>query len=270
MFVVAIPVYNQHDVTEKYLESWFALAKRGLRVLFIDNGSDIPLSEQGFIGRWSNQHSISIIRNKKNTGVYPTFQQAYENIGVTNFIFYSHNDVEMLEYGWDEKLNSILSELCYKGNPGVCGMYGAKGIGTPDIYKAPYKFTQLMRWNCITVPSMVHSNERVLQGDYERVVTLDGFTLVVSKKMVREVMKGHFDIDRYPVHHNYDNDICVTSHLGGYENYVLDIDCKHHGGMTSTREKWAEEMNTTDLAVHRKAHEIMYEKFRNRLPISVP
>lgn len=268
-FVVIIPVLNQHDVTEKFLESWFSLSKSRLRVLFIDNGSDEWLSHQDFIHRWNKDHRISVVRNDSNTGVYPTFQQGYEMLnGEAEHYFYSHNDVEMLEYGWDEKLIHILDEIQGRTLPGVCGMYGAKGIGTPDIYEAEYHFSQLMRWNCVTVKSMVHANERELTSNYDRIVVLDGFSMIVSDNFM-QAMDGKFDYKRYPVHHSYDQDICLDAHFRGFKNFVLNIDCKHHGGMTSTREKWAEGFGTTDLKTHREAHVVMYEKYRGRLPVSV-
>jgi len=269
-FTVVIPILNQHEATAKYVQSWFDHAKSSFKILFIDNGSTVPLVEQQFYKDWKKEYDVDCVRNQSNTGVYRTFQQALEYVK-TDYIFYSHNDVEMKMYGWDVAIENLLAELeLINGKPpGVCGMFGAKGLGTPDIYRAPYHFTQLMRWNCFTVPSMAGAGGRVVSGRYERVVTLDGFTLVVSRHMIDNALKGKFDYESYPPHHNYDNDICLDSHFGGYKNYVLDIDCVHHGGVTSTREKWAEAMGTTDLSIHRRAHEVMYKKFKNRLPASV-
>lgn len=217
--------------------------------------------------------NLLCIRNDKNFGVYRTFQQAAVSLfeyASYDYIFYSHNDVEMVEYGWDEKLKRILQKIESKrGVPGVCGMFGAKGLGTPDIYKSPYDFRQLVRWDCHTVESMASAGGAELKKDYERVVTLDGFSLIVSREFFYYGLKRKFDYESYPPHHNYDNDICLSSHFAGYENYVIDVDCIHHGGVTSTREKWAEGMNTTDLQIHREAHRVMYEKYRGRLPVSV-
>ena len=270
MFVAVIPVLNQHDVTEKVIESWFEKAKSRVEIVFIDNGSDEPLAEQPFIRRWAKCHRISVFRNQRNIGVYPTFQQGFGLAITSPFIFYSHNDVEMVEYGWDEKLCRILRQLQQTGQkPGVCGMFGAKGIGTPDIYKAPYDFTQMMRWDCVTVDKMAGGPDRPIESDYEQVVVLDGFSLIVSRMMVAEVMRGEFGHRKYPPHHMYDIRICVQSHLGGYRNFAVDIDCIHHGGVTSTREKWAEEFNSTDLKIHRLAHKVFYEEFRGKLPLFI-
>jgi len=276
MFQIVIPIFNQHDAAIGWIDSWIALAKGRLSFLLIDNGSDEPFaSHEHQIKCWREEADIKILRNEENIGVYPTFQQGYD-ITKARWIFYSHSDVEMLQPGWDTKLNGWLLDFeCWGDfthpsiNVGVCGMFGAKGIGTPDIYRSPYDFRQMMRWDCWTVPSMAGAGGKPIEGNTERVMVLDGFSLIVNRKMVKEVMGGKFDHERYPVHHMYDNDICLESHYGGYRNYVLDIDCIHHGGMTSTREKWAEGFNSTDLKIHRKAHRVFYDKYRGRLPVSV-
>lgn len=267
MFTIVIPILNQHEVTERYIESWFTLAKGCLNILFIDNGSDTPLVEMPFIKRWQRTNNVSVLRNEENIGVYPTFQQGFDATDLT-FIFYSHNDVEMLQYGWDIELNNLLQELSWKHKVGVCGMYGARRLGTPDIYRAPYHFTQLQRGDCVTVEHM-HNTERRLEAKSERVAVLDGFSLIVNRDMVYKAMRGKFDHESFPPHHMYDIDICIESHYGGYSNFAIDIDCIHHGGKTSCGEKWAEKMGTTDLKVHRKAHEIFYKKWRGKLPVVV-
>ena len=266
-FEVVIPVLNQHDVTEKNFQSWMQTAKGRLSVLFIDNGSDEPLAEQPFFQEWSKWANVRCIRNESNIGVYPTFQQGLEGTQA-DFIFYSHNDVEMLEYGWDIKLERILSE---GGDSwGVGGMFGAQGLGLPGIYEQPYHMFQLQRWGCVTVEGMYEpSSARVIRSEKEHVVVLDGFSLIVSRSMVDKAMGGRFHHEDFPPHHMYDIDICITSHHAGFSNYCIDIDCIHRGGQTSTTQKWAEVMGTTDEEVHRRAHHVFYDKWRGRLPVGI-
>ena len=269
MFQVVIPVLNQHETTERVVQSWFDLSKYRVPFLFIDNGSDEPLAEQEFFKRWAKSYDVRVHRNEKNIGVYPTFQQGYDLTQGSTFIFYSHNDVEMVEPGWDVKMSHVLQELCWSPmKPGVCGMFGARGIGTPDIYKVPYHFTQLMRWECTTVESMAGAGGEKIQSHHKRVMVLDGFSLIVRRSMLRD-KDVVFDHENYPPHHCYDLDICLMSHFAGYTNHVIDVDCIHHGGVTSTRERWAEDMDTTDLKTHRAAHEVMYKKYLNKLPVHV-
>lgn len=267
MFRVVIPVLNQHAATERFLQSWFDLSKKRISILFIDNGSEEKLSDQPFLAKWAKVADIEVVRNDQNIGVYPTFKQAFE-ITDSQFLFFSHNDVEMVEFGWDEKINDLLFTLLWRGEKvGVCGMYGARIIGHHNIYKVPYHFSQLARWDCVTTESMLGVIGRLINGSFEEVVVLDGFTMIINREMVKKI--GGIKCDEYPVHHNYDNDICLESYYAGFKNYALNVDCLHHGGVTSTREKWAEKMGTTDFKIHRLSHEVMYQKYRGRLPVVI-
>ena len=265
-FTVVIPIHNQFESASEYLESWFSLSKSHLDVIFIDNGSRHRWEHYPDVERWRNDgHLIKVIRNDHNIGVYPTFEQG--KLATNEYwTFYSHSDVEMLVPGWDERLRWLL-EMAESQYGGVCGMFGAKGIGTPDIYKSQYDFRQMMRWDCYTVPSMVDASGKVVDDPLTRCMVLDGFSLILSRSFMKAL--GEFDHKRYPVHHMYDNDICLESHYLRFNNFVLDLDCRHHGGMTSTKEKWAEKMGTTDLEIHRAAHKVFYEKWRGKLPVCV-
>ena len=267
-FTVCIPILNQFEAVEKYVGSFLDTAKGRFKLLLIDNGSDKKLADQKFIERWRHKSNfncseITIHRNEKNVGVYPTFKQGLD-LTDTEWIFFSHSDVEMFEYGWDEHLTRLLSVLGSM-NAGVCGIYGAKGIGVKDIYEVPYHFAQLMRWECRTVPRMIDGGmDKPFDGEYERILVLDGFVLVVRRSMIDAV--GGFDHEKYPVHHMYDSRICLRSHFAGYTNWVLNIDCRHHTGITSNRENYAEKMGTTDLKNHREAHKIFYDEYKGKLP----
>ena len=135
MFTICIPILNQHDEAVKHLDSWFALAKGSLDVLFIDNGSDTPFNRHPAVSKWQLEgHRVWVHRNSENTGVYPTFQQGFEMLcNHQPFIFYSHSDVEMVVPGWDVRLRELL-EVAASRNVGACGMFGAKGLGLLEIY----------------------------------------------------------------------------------------------------------------------------------------
>ena len=269
-FQIVVPVHGRHEVTERYLGSWFALAARPLDLLILDNGSAEPVAEQAFIEGWRRGgHRVRVVRNATNTGVYPTFQQGFDATDAP-WIYYTHNDVEMRVEGWDDQLEWLLHALERGANPGICGMFGARGLGTPDIYRAPYDFRQMVRWECTTVASMTFAGGKTIAGQAHRVAVLDGFALIVRRRMVEQALGGRFDHERFPVHHMYDHDICLESHYGGFENYVINLDCFHDGGQTSKDGQWAEAMGTTDRQIHRRAHVVFYEKWRGRLPVSVP
>ena len=116
MFTIVIPVLNQHEEACKYLDSWFKLTKGSLKIVFIDNGSAEPFNDNPWLAGWRSEgHAIKVIRNDGNVGVYPTFRQGLEETK-SDWIFYSHSDVEMLDWGWDEKLKHILTLLCVRSD----------------------------------------------------------------------------------------------------------------------------------------------------------
>lgn len=269
-FVVVIPVLNQFEEAETYLSSWFDLAAAPLDVLFIDNGSKSQWADQKCVKVWQKDgHRIHTHRLPENIGVYPTFQVGYdvatEIYGEKPWVFYSHSDVEMLCAQWDQHLDHWL-EIAASRNGGVVGMFGAKGLGLASLYREPYDYRQLMRWRCYCVESMLHGGA-LRCSELEPVIVLDGFTMALSSAFIKAM--GKFDHDRFPAHHCYDTDICLESYYRGFKNYVVDVDCIHHGGMTSTREKWAEKWGKTDTRIHREAHRILYDKWRGKLPVFV-
>jgi GT2 family glycosyltransferase len=99
------------------------------------------------------------------------------------------------------------------------------------------------------------------------VAVLDGFCLICNIKMLEKV--GGFDERSYPLHHMYDNDICLESIRAGYKNIVIDMDVDHHGGMTDVGEDWAAPFGKTKDQVHKEAHPPFYQKWRGVLPYRV-
>jgi len=144
---------------------------------------------------------------------------------------------------------------------GVAGFYGAKGIGTHDIYKSPYSMSQMIRLEnvsgCHRMNAAVHGF-RPPSGDVEDVCVMDGFSQIINVEFLNKV--GGFD-RKYPLHHMYDNDICLESIDRGYRNIVIRMDADHIGGQTDVGENWAEPFGKTKQQVHQEAHPIFYEKW---------
>ena len=263
---LTLPAINHEEETKKYLNSFKdnADAWQDIELMLIDNGSDKPMTE------WGIAKESQIIRHDINTGVLATLQEAYK-LSTGDYIFYTHNDVEMFEKGWDTKLKRILTDT---PNVGVAGFFGAKGLGTGDIYQAPYVINQLARQVCVSGCTRMPSGHgyRLPFGETEKVAVMDGFSLIVSRKLLDEL--GGFDMS-FPAHHNYDNDICMESLNAGYDNIVISMDAYHHGGMTDVHEAWNKPFGMEKAEIHRLAHTVMYEKWkpgkkRLTLPYMVP
>jgi len=156
----------------------------------------------------------------------------------------------MYEQGWDSKIIRILTTL---DNIGVAGFFGAKSLGAPDVYKTPYKLSQLGRGHNISGCYRMSKEHgyRMVRGEYEYVAVLDGFSLIISRKFLDE--NNGFDLN-LPPHHMYDNHTCLQSINLGYKNIVISMDAFHHGGMTDCSEDWNVPFNKSKLKIHEEAH----------------
>lgn len=249
---------NQPEMTQKMLDLLRENESGAMLPLcVIDNGSNPPLRD------WLNglREGDMVIRNDINVGVRPALNQAFTYFKEqVDFIFYTHNDVFIYEKGWDTKLVRILSEV---PNVGVAGFYGAKGIGTSDIYQGGYAMQQLIRVenvsNCHRMDAAVHGFRPIAQGrETEQVAVMDGFSLIVNVELLKAT--NGFD-NAYPPHHNYDNDICLESLDRGYDNIVIAMDAQHLGGQTDVKEAWNEPFGKSKQQIHIDAHPVLYNKW---------
>ena len=261
--VVGVPIMNQPDITQKFLNQLRESETDRLPLILVDNGSKPPLRDW-LIGL---RKGDNVIRNAENVGLVKALNQMWRVTSKMGFdyIFYTHNDVMIYEKGWDEKLIRILSE---QDNIGVAGFYGAKGIGVPGIYNTPYEMQQLVRWGNISGCSRMNASVHDFtppNGEIEEVSVMDGFSLIVSMKLLNEL--GGFD-RQYPIHHMYDNDICLESIDKGYRNIVISMDADHIGGMTDVGEDWASPFGKTKQQVHEEAHPIFYNKWHPKNIVS--
>ncbi|HDY90312.1 MAG TPA: glycosyltransferase family 2 protein [bacterium] len=267
---VGVPIMNQPEVTQKFLDTLRESETEKLPLYLVDNGSDPPLRN------WLNglRKGDEVIRNGANVGVVKALNQIWRVAKATGFdyIFYTHNDVMIYEKGWDAKILRVLSE---QSHVGVAGFYGAKGIGTNDIYKSPYVMQQMIRIEnvsgCHRMDAVIHQF-RPPRAEVEDVAVMDGFSLIVSVELLNKL--GGFD-RRYPLHHMYDNDICLESLDKGYRNIVISMDADHIGGQTDVGEDWASPFGKTKQQVHEEVHPIFYEKWKPgkhtiSLPVRVP
>lgn len=259
---VVVPVLNQQELTQNFLNKLRETeGEAKLPLLIIDNGSDVPVRDylQGL------REGDFVIRNDENVGVLKALNQAWQFLkNSTDYIFYIHNDVLIHEKGWDDKLMRVLFQNEYPFGIGVAGFYGAKGIGVPGIYNAPYQMHHLIRLenvsNCVRMNAAVHGFRLIRNGkEVEEVAVMDGFSLIVNTELLNKI--GGFDRN-YPPHHMYDNDICLEALNAGYRNIVIAMDAEHLGGRTDVGENWNKPFNKEKHEIHADAHPVFYEKWR--------
>jgi len=251
-------VLNQQEVTQKCLDTLRSNeVSADIPLLIIDNGSNPPVRDW-LVGL---RDGDNVVRNGENEGVVKGMRQAWRVAGpVSDYLFFLHNDVLIHQKGWDRKLQEVLATL---PDCGCAGFYGAKGIGTPDIYRAPYVMQQMIRRenvsNCNRMNAAVHGFRNIRYGaDTEKVAVLDGFSLIVRTELLDKI--GGFD-PTYPPHHMYDNDICMESMDKGYSNYVISMDAEHMGGKTDVLEDWNKNFGKSKAEIHRDAHPVFYNKW---------
>lgn len=274
---IGIPVMNQEEETLRCLAQILKTANNIHEIIFVDNGSTFHLKE--ILSHRLEQMSLkidakhlpsresilnNIIRNDTNVGVRPALNQIFEK-ATGDIIIYTHNDVEFFEEGWDDKVREAFFE---NTEAGIVGAYGAKGIGTNDIYQTPYQMQQLARNFCVSGARMdkaIHGF-RNLNAEFENVAVFDGFFMAIKKELL--VKTGGFS-NILPQHHNYDNLICIQSIENGYENIVIPLDVEHLGGRTDTREDWAKDMGKGKADIHADAHPPLWEYGKGKLPIMI-
>lgn len=260
--VVGVPILNQKEVSQQFLDTLKENRSEKTPLVIVDNGSE-PELRDWLVGL---EDQDFVIRNAENEGVLKSLNQIYRiasTVYDANYIFYTHNDVMIYEKGWETKIKRII-EAENSNHPnkiGVAGFYGAKGIGTPDIYRSPYQMQQMIRVenvsNCNRMDA-VHGYRNIRIGETEDVAVMDGFSLIVNVELLDRI--GGFD-RTYPPHHMYDNDICLESLDKGYRNIVMAMDAQHLGGRTDVGEDWTKNMGMTKQEVHTAAHPVFYDKW---------
>lgn len=263
---IVTAVLNQKEMTQQFLDKLRETeGSNKFPLLIVDNGSTEPVRD------WLKglRDGDLVIRNGENEGVVKAYNQAWTVLkDTTDYIFYIHNDVLIHEQNWSDKIVRILENT---QNVGMAGFYGAKAIGTPDIYRTPYFQQQLIRMynvsGCLRMNPAIHGfRPPVLET--EKVAVLDGFSMIVKTELLNKV--GGLD-RQYPPHHMYDNDLCLVSLDQGYDNYVISMDADHLGGRTDVGEDWTKPFGKTKQEIHTEAHPIFYEKWRaGKHNISLP
>lgn len=248
-------------------------------------------------------HRAFIYDSRPILGVVPAFaigvQQALHD--GHQIIACLHDDLEIEEQGWDETVVRLF-KACPRA--GLLGFGGAKGLAESDIYQTRYNPMQLVRKEFIS--NMRHAEAHGQRVEVAcPVAVLDGFSQVGLAEYWRGVphlllRKGPDSIESVPaptnlfavlaklgvMHHAYDAALGAYAKQLGYQVWYLPIKVHHHGGLTAVADprylEWARanysyedlerpEKGTLegDAAFWEKSHRVVYELFRDVLPIRV-
>ena len=255
---------GRNDVNRRWLDTTLAACTTKPELTIVTNGSTQEEVDelQGWLPEWVE--GIAIGSLPEPVGSTRAFA-----IGVGashgDVVAAIQNDVLIHEQGWDQKLLDFFAE---HEDAGVVGFAGAKGLGAAHINYAPYHFSQLGRWNVYSsLVDWQHHGAEATQP--VRVVVLDGIALCFRRTAFHDW--GGYDLGFF--HHMYDNDLSLSAHFSGRQNYVLPVRCEHLNGQTANcSERYARvaEPMGGDIGVHQAGHLYFYNKWRHRLPIAVP
>jgi GT2 family glycosyltransferase len=159
-----------------------------------------------------------------------------------------HNDTEMLESRWLEKL--MLA--CDRDGAGLAGLYGAKRLRRDGRYVGR---------------TIVHSlDERpALNRERTEVAAVDGVCLFLPRTLLARL--GGFD-ETYGFFHGYDRDLSFQVREAGLRCMVVNAPFRHRGGGTRESEE-AQAQIGDDRSKRRAALHHFAEKWRHRLPSDV-
>ncbi len=211
-----------------------------------------------------------------NIGLVPAYEHLYQMTRKTDdLVLYMHDDVTVhpdsfllpTQHGqllWRDRLEAEFADK----RVAIVGFGGAMGIGTDDIYKAPYRIQQLIRHDYYS-----NQTDWEIHGKREtgsrQVAVVDGFAMAVRTKFLDEIggwswMKTNF--------HCYDTAMCLMAARRGWRVRMVGVAACHHGGGTSITPEYlsfCRERGTTAEREHYEPHRWEYDEFRDVLPLRV-
>ena len=271
---LAIPTMNSELLRAAVRDAASRASDLGLIVHY--NGVSPTEADEELFSEMPSIKEALVSVSKENRGVTEALHKMWKNhimeqqdgrglASPDDLILYIHDDVSILERGWDLKLRTFLHQ---HPKAGLVGFGGARGLGDPDLYQKPYVLTQLARRDFVSNMRDAEAHGRRI-GAPTRVSTLDGFALGCRREFLDKI--GGFRWWPYP-HHGYDNGLACMAARFGYEVWVLPIACHHHGGLTATRAPYLEGIAKKfggDGEIHRLGHEFLYKEFKDVLPLMV-
>jgi GT2 family glycosyltransferase len=243
---VAMVVHGALAATRACLESLRGTTEPFVLAV-VDNGS--PDDTPRFFREFSYPFPLRYQRNPDNASVLVAYNQAWR-LAATEFVCLIHNDTEMPEPAWLERL---LAPHELPGT-GLTGLYGAKRVRRDGRFAGK---------------SIVHSlaDGPTVRAPYEEVAIVDGVCLCLRRQLLEEV--GGFD-EGYGFFHGYDRDLSFTIRETGRRCLVVRAPFRHAGGATRTREFDARpDVGSRDLESRRSATARFARKFAHRLPCDV-
>jgi GT2 family glycosyltransferase len=179
-------------------------------------------------------------------------------------LVYIHDDVDILEPRWDER---VRNRFLAQPDIGLAGFACALGLGEDAIYKAPYELRHVGRhtFGSNMVGATIHG---FVTTEDREAASPDGFSMIIRRSLLDKIGGWSW----FPfLHHVYDYAIACQARRHGYRCWLIPVHVNHHGGKTAcgpihqeTAKKYG-----GDTQVHADAHRWLYDNFRDVLPFKV-
>lgn len=266
--LVVITASANPAITLKYWSSWRKLATSPFRLVLVVGGEKKSVEElEKEVLRELRPGDEIILR--KLDGVIPAFLAGVESARQdeeAEILACFHDDLEILEEGWDERIKKLFAS---RPNALLAGFGGGTGLGSVDIYDTPYSPFQLARQDFVSNMRGGEAHGRIGKEE-ERVACLDGFSQVGRKQFVYECYASANELGI--VHHAYDSLFGGWCRKAGGEAWMIPVECNHAGGVTAVANEDYQRFAAGyggDGKIWEESHRIMYEEMRGILPFSV-
>lgn len=187
----------------------------------------------------------------------------------TDYIAFIHSDVTIHDNNWH-----LAVENFFRSHPrcGLVGFGGAVALGDPDLYKKRYQLIQLARFGYAS-----NQDDWQVHGDHLeepcRVAVLDGFFMCFRRTPYEQMGGWQRALDLGLMFHCYDTFACCMMARLGWEVWALPVPCLHRGGAVSILGAYDAWLRTQgldgDVDVHQRAHKVIYNEFKDVLPLKV-
>jgi GT2 family glycosyltransferase len=255
MISVVLVVHNQIGLTRACVAS-LRQTTCPFELCVVDNGSSDETSS--YFGHWPEGHwreghgpkapPLRYRRNAENVGLIRALNQGAA-LARGDRLCFLHNDAEMLDPHWLEKLAAGVSD---GSRVGLAGLYGARALHRTGSYVGH---------------SIVHclAEGPMMRARVVEVAAVDGVCLFVPRAVLAEI--GGFD-ESYGFFHGYDRDLSFAVRATGRRCAVVKSRFIHRGGGTRTSPS-APVSAATDLAQRNEAMAHFVRKWGHALPADV-
>jgi O-antigen biosynthesis protein len=242
---VVLVVHNQEALTRACLES-LRPTTVPFELCVVDNGSTD--GTESYFRDFPLPYVLRYVRNPANVGLICALNQGRRLAG-GEILCFIHNDTEMREPAWLERLEAALGD---GRRVGLAGLYGARRMRRDGRYVGRTIVHCLEGGPGMTAPEV-------------EVAAVDGVCLCLRRSLLDEI--GGFD-EGYGFFHGYDRDLSFAVRERGLGCAVVNAPFVHRGGGTRTGAR-APVAAAEDLEQRRQAMARFASKWARRLPSDV-